>query len=162
MLIRYRDGDDRPKIPQLHAQLSELDPALRKTGDSHLRLVFRHQLGCIPSLDRLQLRGIEQAYLAQTCRSGLCREERKIGPEQDLCRCHQFGERRQRVDGHGIGRIVVEPFHIVGGASRKPWLQILTCGEVESEPLHQERRRAAGVRKNPVDIGELLRRAAEQ
>src|SRR5215510_4877314 len=33
MLIRYRDGDDRPKIPQLHAQLSEFDPALRKTGD---------------------------------------------------------------------------------------------------------------------------------
>jgi len=52
----------------------------------------------------LQLRGIEEAYLAQTCRSGLRREERKIGPEQDLCRRHQFGERRQRVDGHGIGR----------------------------------------------------------
>src|SRR5215472_2612745 len=33
MLIRHRDGDDRPKIPQLHAQLSEFDPALRKTGD---------------------------------------------------------------------------------------------------------------------------------
>src|SRR5262245_55455345 len=33
VLIRYRDGDDRPKIPQLHAQLSEFDPALRKTGD---------------------------------------------------------------------------------------------------------------------------------
>jgi hypothetical protein len=53
---------------------------------SHLCLVFRHQLGCIPSLNRLQLRGIEQAYLAQTCRSGLCRDERKIGPEQDLRR----------------------------------------------------------------------------
>src|SRR5262249_47979382 len=33
VLIRHRDGDDRPKIPQLHAQLSEFDPALRETGD---------------------------------------------------------------------------------------------------------------------------------
>src|SRR6516162_1854924 len=33
VLIRHRDGDDRPKISQLHAQLSEFDPALRKTGD---------------------------------------------------------------------------------------------------------------------------------
>ncbi len=32
VLIRHRDGDDRPKIPQLHAQLSEFDPALRETG----------------------------------------------------------------------------------------------------------------------------------
>jgi len=29
---------------------------------SHLYLVFRHQLGRIPSLDRLQLRGIEEAH----------------------------------------------------------------------------------------------------
>src|SRR5262249_5637 len=33
VLIRRRDGDDRPKIPQLYAQLSEFDPALRETGD---------------------------------------------------------------------------------------------------------------------------------
>src|SRR6478672_2682296 len=98
-------------------------------SDSQLRLVSRHELGRIPSLNCLQLCSIEQAYLAQTCRGGLRREERKIGPEQDLRRRHQFGERRQWVDGHGIGRIIVEPLHIVGGASRKTWLQILACGE---------------------------------
>src|SRR6516162_635171 len=36
VFIRHRDGDDRPKIPQLHAQLSEFDPALRETGDWNL------------------------------------------------------------------------------------------------------------------------------
>src|SRR5262249_26084256 len=112
--------------------------------------------------DGVEIWGIEQGYLAQTCRRGLCREERKIGTEQDLRRRYQFGERRQRVDGHRIDSIVVEPLHIVGGAFGKPWLQILACGEIECEPLHQERRRATGVRKNPFDVGELLRRAAEQ
>src|SRR6516225_7131896 len=34
VLIRHRDGDDRPKISQLHAQLSEFDPALRETGSN--------------------------------------------------------------------------------------------------------------------------------
>jgi hypothetical protein len=30
VLVRHRDGDDRPKIPQLHARLSEFDPASAK------------------------------------------------------------------------------------------------------------------------------------
>ena len=29
VFVRHRDGNDRPKIPELHAQLSEFNPALR-------------------------------------------------------------------------------------------------------------------------------------
>ena len=47
MLVGHRDGDHRPKIPQLHAQLSKFDPALRKTSHWNCRALESVQFDTI-------------------------------------------------------------------------------------------------------------------
>src|SRR5215831_12073257 len=74
VLVGHRDGDDRPKIPQLHAQLSEFDPALRETGYWNCRCAgaFSVRYGLWP--------------LFRSCHSD--RRETDFGNfRQALCRC---------------------------------------------------------------------------
>ena len=90
------------------------------------------------------------------------RAERIVGPEQDLRRLHQLGERRQRIDRGGARSVVAESLHVMGRPQRQPRLQVLARGEEGVEALHQCRRGAAGVREDPLDVRELGRGAAEQ
>ena len=120
----------------------------------------RHEAQRIVAVDQAKF-GVGKSEIDQALGGHRRRDHREVGAEHDLARRHQPGHGRERVRIESLRRVEKEFSQLRHRAVRQTRLQFLAAIGPEQNAAHQERQRAAAMRKNEADIGKARGGSAE-